>query len=97
MKLINTRTGQPLVTIEKDGTFQFHHQMLADEIKEFGVDIPAYLRPEFNHKKNVYLDDPDFERAFREVYYTHNIDRDLFKWESDPYNDGVQRDEPLQG
>jgi len=80
MKLINTHTGKPLVTIE-EGAVQFHHSMLADEIELFGVTIPAYMRPQFSDKTNVYLDDPDFERAFREVYYTHHIDRDLFKWE----------------
>lgn len=83
MKLINTNTGKPLVTIGKEGTVQFHHSVLADEIELLGVSIPVYLRSQFDNKTNVYLDDPDFARAFREVYYTHNIDRDLFKWEED--------------
>jgi hypothetical protein len=77
MKLVNTHTGNPLVTIEK-GTVQFHHSMLADEMELFGVTIPVYLRPQFNNKPRVYPDDPDFERAFRDVYYTHNIDRDVY-------------------
>lgn len=82
MKLINTRTGEPLVTMEKDVPIQFHHPMLANEMEKFGVDIPVYLQPQFHDKTRVLMDDPDFERAFREVYYTHCMDRDLYKWDA---------------
>jgi len=80
MKLVNTRTGQPLVTMEQGMPMQFHHDMLARAMEAFGVDIPVYLRGQFHNKTHIFPNDPDFSRAFREVYYTHTMDRDLYKW-----------------
>lgn len=80
MKLINSRTGFIVVEF-KNGAPQFHDRFLEAEMKERGIAIPVSRRFEFNGKETIYLNDPEFQRAFTEIYVPLSIASNLYQWQ----------------
>lgn len=80
MKLINTETHLPLVEFKGAKTI-FHSKYLEQEMSRLGIPIPPGMRSFYQGVDNVFLGDPDFQRAFREIYYITSMDPDLFRWE----------------
>ncbi len=79
MKLINAKNGLILVEFTEDGP-RFGDPILEAEMTERGIRVPVPLQKEFDGKRRITADDPDFERAFKEVYYKFTIsDKELYK------------------
>lgn len=69
MKLIHIQTQRDLF---EDPVFQ-------KTMSELGVLIPKTLRPEFNGKSRVFLEDPEFPKAFSELYFRFELDPKLYE------------------
>lgn len=80
VKLINTRTGFVVVEFQ-NGKIQFNDRFLEKEMKETGILIPPILEEEFAGNKVIFLGDPLFEKAFKEVYYPFCIANSLYQWQ----------------
>lgn len=80
MRLVNLKTGDTLISFTAGKQPEIKNAVLAGTLRSFGIAIPLYLRPQYGNRLHVLMEDPDFERAFKEVYYTHCMDRDLFQW-----------------
>ncbi|MES2504393.1 MAG: hypothetical protein V4534_05885 [Myxococcota bacterium] len=70
MKLIHIQTQQDLFS---DPTFQ-------KTMSELGIIIPTALQKNFNGKTRVYLDDPEFLKAFKQFYFEHEMNPNLYEW-----------------
>ncbi|MEI6805738.1 MAG: hypothetical protein WCK49_04440 [Myxococcaceae bacterium] len=70
MKLIHIQTQQDLFA---DPIFQ-------KAMTDFGIIVPTALQSEFSGKKRVYLDDPEFLKAFKEFYFNQEMDPNLYEW-----------------
>lgn len=79
MKLINTKTGYILVEF-KEGKTLFHDRFLEAEMLEKGVFIPKNRRSDFQGKQMIKLDDPLFQKAFKEIYVPLTIASSLYQW-----------------
>lgn len=80
MKLINTRTAFVVVEFQ-EGKVHFNDRFLETEMRESGILIPPILKDEFEGKEVIYLNDPLFEKAFKEVYYPFCIAHSLYQWQ----------------
>lgn len=80
MKLVNTKTGFVVIEFQKDGV-HIHDRFLKTEMEETGILIPLAMRPQFGGKEVVLLGDPQFEQAFKDVYYPLCIANLLYRWE----------------
>lgn len=80
MRLIHNASKKPLVEFLGKKTV-FHNKYLEDQMRLLGVSIPPGLRSHFEGKDFVYLRDPTFQKAFREVYYLTSMDSQEFTWE----------------
>ncbi len=81
MRLIHTRTNQPVVEFQKDETV-FFSNLLKKEMELIGINIPHGLRGVYQGKACIYLEDPEFQQAFKEVYYLSYLDPSHFEWKS---------------
>ena len=79
MKLINTNTSQSLVEFQGDRTF-IHNKFLENEMRTIGIPIPHGLRGVYKGKDCIRLDDPEFQQAFKEIYYLTAMNPDIFQW-----------------
>ncbi|MEI6790452.1 MAG: hypothetical protein WCK42_04650 [Myxococcaceae bacterium] len=70
MKLIHIQTQQDLFT---DPTFQ-------KAMSQFGIVIPEALQKDFGDKQRVYLNDPEFMKAFKELYFNLQLNPKLYEW-----------------
>lgn len=68
MKLVNTKTGHVLIEFQ-DNAVQFHSPFLEKTLRNEGVLIPPAMRSEFDGKEVVFVEDPLFQKAFREIYW----------------------------
>lgn len=81
MKLVNTKTG--FVVIEfRQGKTEFHDRFLEAEMKETGILIPPAMAHAFEGKEVIFFGDPQFERAFIEVYYPLCIANSVYQWQN---------------
>ncbi len=80
MKLMDTRDNSIYVQFDDGVLPRFADPFLEKEMHLYGIEIPPRLRKDFNGKEFVVFRDEDFPRAFRDVYYLYNIDRDVFQW-----------------
>jgi len=79
MKLVNAKNGLVLVEFTENGPI-FGDPILEAEMRERGIRVPMPLIKEFDGKKRILAEDPDFQRAFTEIYYRFTIsDKDLYK------------------
>ncbi len=81
MHLINLETGEVVIEFKKDGAI-FYNTLLEKEMKQMGIAIPHGLRGSYHGKDLIHLGDPDFERAFREIYYLTYLSHKQFAWKS---------------
>jgi hypothetical protein len=79
MKLINTETSQSLVEFKGEETI-FHSKFLENEMRTIGISVPHGLRGVYKGKDCVRLDDPDFQKAFKEIYYLTSMNPEKFHW-----------------
>lgn len=80
MRLIKRKTGRPIVEF-KGGDTVIHNKFLEREMRSIGIPIPHGLRGLFHGRDCVYLDDDDFQKAFKEVYFLTAMDAEEFTWE----------------
>lgn len=81
MKLINTLNSQLLVEFRGDETL-IYNKFLEQEMRTVGIAVPHGLRGLYHGKDNILLDDLDFQRAFKEVYYLMAMDHEKFRWKN---------------
>jgi len=79
-KLLNMETGTIVVEF-KEGKACFNDRFLELEMKETGIYIPESKSGAFGEKEIVYLGDPQFEKAFTDVYYPLYIANSLYEWQ----------------
>lgn len=79
MQLVNASNGFVVVEIVEDQVRinDFHLEAI---MREQGIIIPPHLWKDFEGKKVVFLEDPDFIKAFKEVYVPMSMSRSMFKW-----------------
>lgn len=70
MKLIHIQTKQDL----------FEDPIFQKSMSEFGIVIPRALQPQFSGKQRVYLEDPEFLNAFKELHFKFEMDPNLYEW-----------------
>ena|SRR5262245_6208739 len=80
-RLMNMETGSVVVEFT-NGNAQFSDCFLETEMKQTGIYIPNSMQPGFDDKEIVYMGDPMFEKAFREVYYSLCIANSLYQWQN---------------
>ena len=79
MRLVNVRTGETVIEFNESGTV-FHNRLLESEMRHMGIDIPHGLRGTYHGKDCIHLDDEDFEKAFKEIYYLTYLSPSRFAW-----------------
>ena len=80
MRLVNCKTHRAVLEF-KEGRPVFFSKFLEHEMRQMGVAIPHGLRGIYQGKTSVTLEDTDFERAFKEIYYVTYMDPKQFKWQ----------------
>lgn len=80
MKLIDTRDQSTYVDLSPGQPPQFADQLMEQEMMLYGIEIPLKFRADFDDKPFVIWGDPDFARAFKDIYYLYNLNRELFQW-----------------
>ncbi len=78
-KLINIQTNQPIVEFEKEKTV-IYSKFLENEMRELGIPIPHGLRGVYHGKECVRLEDEEFQKAFKEIYYLTTMNPETFQW-----------------
>lgn len=78
-RLVNVHTNQPLIEFEGDKTV-IYNKYLEHEMRELGIPIPHGLRGVYHGKECVRLEDEEFQKAFKEIYYLTTMNRDTFHW-----------------
>lgn len=79
MKLINKET-QCIVVEFTDTKTVFHDRFLEAEIAENGITIPPALQEEYEGKEVIFVEDPQFLKAFKEIYYPLGMNPKVFEW-----------------
>ena len=82
MKLINTKTGYVVVEFQ-NGRAHFHDRFLEAEMKETGILIPPAYTSQYEGKEVIFLGEPEFERAFKEIYYPLCIANLRYQWQEE--------------
>lgn len=77
MKIINKRDNTEFMHI-KDGKPYFTNQYVGMAFAQQGIFIPSGMRDEYGGKDMVRLNDVEFEKAFRELYYGVEMEHDVF-------------------
>jgi hypothetical protein len=79
MKLTHNTTH--FVVAERIGScLTIKDPLLLAQLKINGIEIPPFMRPIFQNKKVIYLDDPLFTQAFEEVYLKLYMDKKGYEW-----------------
>lgn len=79
MKLVNQKTGFVIAELNPM-QLQIYDPILKKEMQSRGILIPPFLRKSFQGKKRVRLLDPNFQKAFREIYYEFSLDHEVYIW-----------------
>ncbi|MEZ5314615.1 MAG: hypothetical protein R3E91_00135 [Chlamydiales bacterium] len=79
MKLINIKTSQALIEFRDKQTI-IYNKFLEQEMNRIGIPIPHGSRSLYQGKDYIYLDDPDFQKAFKEIYYLTIMNPQQFHW-----------------
>lgn len=84
MKLIHKNTGFTVVEIQKN-TVHIKDPFLEKQLKLKGIAIPEFLRPEYNGKPVITMDDPLFSKAFTEVYLPLYLGENSYEWKQEGF------------
>lgn len=79
MKLIDVRSKETVVELNENGP-RFPSEIMEWDMMHNGIAIPPYLQSEYDGKFIVFLDDPLFQKAFREIYFEFRMDHDNYQW-----------------
>ncbi len=79
MKIIQVKEGTEFMSIKPGETAKFTNPYIQKGFEEFGIIIPPALVKDYAGKERVYLDDPEFEKAFRELYFAFEMDQNEYK------------------
>lgn len=79
MRLIHKQTNQPIVEFKEEEVV-FHNKFLEHEMRSIGILIPHGLRGIYG-KDCVRLDDEEFQKAFKEIYFLTTMDPEEFEWD----------------
>ncbi len=79
MMLINRETNQPIIEFQGDKTI-FHSKFLEKEMRSMGIPVPHGLRGVYHGKNCICLDDEEFQKAFKEIYYLTAMNPKTFQW-----------------
>ncbi len=82
MKLVNKNTDYVVVEFN-DGKATFNDKYFELMFKERGIVVPPAKQKEFQNKRVIFLNDPLFEKAFREIFYPHAMDRSTYQWKEE--------------
>jgi hypothetical protein len=74
MKIINLKDNTEFMSVKRGETAKFANPYIQKGFEEFGIIIPPALVKDYSGKERVYLDDPEFEKAFRELYFAFEMD-----------------------
>ena len=81
LQLVNLESGFVVVEFVGDKTV-IYDRFLSEEMQKSGIVIPHYLQSKFGGKKRVRLDQREFQRAFKEVYYEFCINHKAYRWQA---------------
>jgi hypothetical protein len=81
MQLINIKTGFVVVKYLEAKAF-FNDRFLEKQMNIQGIVVPPFLQKQFNDKTVIFLKDPEFQKAFKEIYYLFSMNTKLFRWVS---------------
>lgn len=81
MKLVDKKTNKTLIEFEGEKTIVYS-KFLENEMRHLGIPIPHGLRGVYHGKDCVCLEDEEFQKAFKEIYYLTAIDTTRFKWQN---------------
>jgi hypothetical protein len=79
MRLINTHTSKSLIEFKGEKTI-IHNRYLEQEMRTIGIPVPHGLRGVYHGKDSICLDDEDFQKAFKEIYYLTAMSPEKFHW-----------------
>jgi hypothetical protein len=79
MDLIHVKSGYVMATTDGDKV-TVKDPILYKELSLKGISIPQDKRNAYHEKKVVFMDDPLFPKAFRELYLKKDIDHAEFRW-----------------
>ena len=85
MKLVNFKTKCVLVEFHNDRAI-FHDRFLERQMKLRGIAIPPHLREQYEQKTFVKLNDPLFQKAFKEIYYPTYLSSRSYEWRENTNN-----------
>lgn len=80
MKLVNKDTKGVVVEFT-DSKIIFHDRFLEAEMSENGITVPTALQKEYGNKEIVFVEDSEFLKAFKEIYYPSSMNPNVFQWE----------------
>jgi hypothetical protein len=78
-KLVNKQTNQVIVKFDGAETV-FYNKFLEQEMRTIGIPIPHGLRGVYHGKECIRLEDEEFQKAFREIYYLTSMGSETFNW-----------------
>lgn len=78
-KLENIITQKSVAELH-DGKVKISDFVILLEIKDKGIYIPPAFRSEFSGKTYVFETDPEFTKAFIEIYCKQTLDQSFFQW-----------------
>lgn len=79
MKLIHIESQKPIAEFV-DGKSKFFSPIMAWDMKNNGIAIPLLNQKDFDNQFLIYLDDPKFPNAFKEIYYTMRMNTTEYEW-----------------
>lgn len=79
MRIINIATNAEFMHIHSGELAQFTNKYIQQGFEEHGIVIPPGLREEYSGKSMVYLEDPEFEKAFRNLYFSSEMDHNTYQ------------------
>ena len=81
MRLIHSKTEMTIVDFSSQEILILD-PILESFFKDEGIEIPPFLAKNFEGKECVFLDDPLFQKAFKEVYFKFSMDQASYHWEA---------------
>lgn len=79
MKLINLRLKFVVADYQGEKTL-IHDRILLKEMTFRGVTIPYALRDEYGGKSAVRIGDKEFQKAFKELYFSQVFNPQNYRW-----------------
>lgn len=82
MELRNVNNNALIATYDNEKkTITIQDTFLKRALEIDGITIPELLKEQYGNKTTVKLNDPEFTKAFKDVYYVkHYKDKENYKW-----------------